>query len=865
MITSTPNESSERDMDCASRMCCTESTTSFIYESTRCTLKKSIRCYCTKCDRDRYVCPFCQELFSTEHKSQFWNHFISCVGNNLQCCAYVFSKETQLYEHIIEAHCSHLTVSVKRKYGDDRLDSDSKKSKKQGINHDTMVEGAYYDNGYGSEWDELSGSNYPKDFPFKEFMTELQKETPYIVNPNSENLNPIVCDLPKEKPFKSLEEIQCFLLVNHFGVTKEAYKFMLAMMNTTDQTKSYPCYDTIRERKKSLCPQIPQIIDPHYIFISIEQSIVNAYQDPFLFSQLCHSREQQSATHQRQQPYQTEIFKEILDKCDNNVFPTVIILYFDKFQKYRTRSVSTMGSYFTMLNWSAEFISKLESVILAGFSNNEEGYWNLSSFIMKEIKALDGKILIIKDPIKGTEIKTKIVLAGIVWDTPERLASLQIMKDECSKCLHMCGRQGLTPTTLFGASILDPDHTFTPTPRKIEEMNEMVAKSEVTHDSYFEDKRKKYLGMKTKCWEEIKLKDKQISSAKRQMILRKYSELDYIDNPFLEYPEVIDPFVKSVVDFSHVEIQGLFRTHLTQLISSLGFATAWDDLTCLSTKVRLPNENKISIESTVEKMSGKQMLDFIVCSAPIIYNLIFLNDNVKIPQERKTELYESWILHLQYFVRMLTDHMTSKDLNDTRKIFVSFRVAYRKCFGAEQTNFPNFHWACHTFDDCDKYGLVTWFWALLFEMKHSTYKQFNDRSNKKELEKRGAMKELATKALLQQYPWVRSLINKDSLSDRFTKLAPNLFVIFKAGDLNKVALIGNVYEHAVIPKQVYEIGILDPIKCMYLLHESPPNQYTQYIDRRDIKCICSCVEIQDRNAAPIYMLNQFALCYNYYK
>ena len=106
---------------------------------------------------------------------------------------------------------------------------------------------------------------------------------------------------------------------------------------------------------------------------------------------------------------------------------------------------------------------------------------------------------------------------------------------------------------------------------------------------------------------------------------------------------------------------------------------------------------------------------------------------------------------------MLSHYVSNYDNKEAEKIYVQWRKEFLECFGKDAVQFPNFHLGSSTpLKIVQNMGNVTWFWALLFEMKHSVYKQFNYRSNKKQLELRAAQREMALKSIFCQFPEARS-------------------------------------------------------------------------------------------------------------
>ncbi len=124
-----------------------------------------------------------------------------------------------------------------------------------------------------------------------------------------------------------------------------------------------------------------------------------------------------------------------------------MLLYLDDFAKFRTRQQSTCACYFSLYNWNSNFISKLESIRLVGFSCTKLSFWEFADLLMEELNRLNGKIIEIPNNRSGNVMKFKVVPSGFIWDTVERVFSLQLMKSECSRCLNMYENEHLTQVT----------------------------------------------------------------------------------------------------------------------------------------------------------------------------------------------------------------------------------------------------------------------------------------------------------------------------------------------------------------------------------------------------------------------------------
>ncbi|KAG2370656.1 hypothetical protein C9374_007569 [Naegleria lovaniensis] len=380
-------------------------------------------------------------------------------------------------------------------------------------------------------------------FPIFEFFEKLKQSMPYVSNHSCEHEQEF--HFPKDHPFESFEELCCFMLINHFGISKQAYNFMIQMLKSTfkdrpELMKLFVSYDTLKARGNNLNPQKPMQFNDNFILYSVQDTIRNMLMDPYLVNQLCLNREKHQQQFATKQPFQSKIFNKILEKCQSDIFPLVMLIYVDDFVKFRTKSTSTCGVYSSLLNFNSDFMRKLESISLLGFSKTHCDFWTMTSHLMKEINHLDGEIIEIEDPSTGESRKFQIVVAGFLWDTVEKMYSLQLMKEECSRCEGIYDNQHKTPDCLFGASTIeDPKYVTHFEKRNIFEANTVINSIDLRSNDRTKDK-----GFKPLIWEEMQFKDLKLSKAK---ITQKLRELPVL------HIKCIPQLMLSAIDISKVK------------------------------------------------------------------------------------------------------------------------------------------------------------------------------------------------------------------------------------------------------------------------------------------------------------------------
>ncbi|EFC36411.1 predicted protein [Naegleria gruberi] len=619
-----------------------------------------------------------------------------------------------------------------------------------------------------------------------------------------------------------------------------------------------PCYDTLLERKKAMI-NFEYKQEDGFAAISFENNLKLLLKDQAITKHMCLTRkeyfEKKNIQKKENQPYFSKIFGEYLAKCPEDAFPFLVLEYFDDFAKFRTKTKSTCASYFTSYNFDSDFMSSLSAIRVNGFSWSNEGFWKMTDSIIQDFENHDGKIITVKHPTTGEDIKLFICCMGFLLDTPERLKCLALMKNECSRCLDASDNLDKTPTDLMGASAFNPTCVHTFKRREHSEMKDIVEKlSELPKIADSKQNRIARKGVKEQTWEEERFKSKQMSTNKRKQLMNQLIVKTFIKSRFVTQI-MIDPYRRSVVDFFHLEIQGLFRKHLKLLVQALEYATAMDDLIEISTKYTLPNGKKLELRMDIDTLSGISMLDFIIMSAPIICELIYNNNQkLKIDSSKKGLLYQGWILHLQYFIRLLRGNYTHDDIVYCEKVFTKFQSIFTYCFGKDNCQFPNYHWATHIFEDCVLFGDVTWFWALIFELKHSEFKQFNDRSNNKLLEVRGLQHEVGMNTLFADYPFTRRLVGKTLDVARKSSLKVGMYIQFDRF-IGKISQLG---DNVVCCDEIFTLGELCYVSLMYKLFIH--SVATSVIPLSKINSVCSVIRFPG-----LIALNQFSFCMNYYQ
>ncbi|EFC48229.1 predicted protein [Naegleria gruberi] len=393
------------------------------------------------------------------------------------------------------------------------------------------------------------------------------------------------------------------------------------------------------------------------------------------------------------------------------------------------------------------------------------------------------------------------------------------------------------------------EHTFS-----IRTVDEAVS----IHESIETTPKKERKGFKLLSKQEIELIDSKFdyNTVQRKLTQMKKNgvTLEKQDNPLYKLRNH-DVFKNSTVDFMHVFVQGELRRHLTALIEYFSYPRLFSDFQDIIDEFYLSSGESIRMRaSNYLNCSADEFLEFGFYSIPIIYKLIYSNKELKhISQEKRTRHVVCWVEHIAWTSMLLRNEVTILSIEKSKSIFLQFREHYVELYPNKCHN-VNFHWVTHLFEDCQEWGSPRYFWALLFELKHKLFKKFNDGSNHKDVEKRGAAFEKLHVSLNAKYPWLRK-----KSKQWFKAIAPNQYLMFKQeGKLyigciqshtkdtvkfGKVWIVTNDYH------QVCQFRKLNRVKSSNL-----------NVDWKDINARCQVVYIDSK-----FYLNQFMLIMNYYK
>ncbi|EFC46396.1 predicted protein [Naegleria gruberi] len=635
--------------------------------------------------------------------------------------------------------------------------------------------------------------------------------------------------------------------------TKEQYNYTTEILKLCGQ--ECLSYDQIQTRCKYFKTQQP-IIDENdteqdqYVYYGVVNCIKYLYADPFIAKKIHNGNKPEDLTKEplfNYEPYASKGFQELKKKCSPDETPIVIMYYIDEFRKHRTGTDKTAGLYFTLLNFNRSFLtSNMESISLLGNSKTNISQFKLATKLVEELNEINGKSIDVYNSYTDSIEKIRILIGPWIWDSVQRWLSLFLESYTCSKCKCPKGDYCKCPNDI-STPLVYPLRTVT-------EAIEMQQKLSIGTSCN---------GYKFITVADIQIKDMQIDSKskKSKQVKEKVRQSNntQMKCPFLQIKDC-DIFENSTVELMHGSIQGDLRRHLKKFFKYFNYTNILSDFQSVMDKYTNNHGKPLKmIAKDYNDCSADHFLEFVVFSCPIIYDFLINNKNhCDVSFSLKKKHIICWSNHVEYVLSLIQDLVSPSNIEIAKLKHFNFRKQVISLYGNGNFTNPNFHWNSHIFEDCLKWGNARFFWALLFELKHKVFKQFNDSSNHKNLEQRGANFEKLQRQININYPWVRN----QSENKKWIPIVQNKeFILFKAKDGS--LLVGQFVE--VKEQKVYFTNIK---KCLssvhpiigYRLIDSNIHVTTGYVALNQIigKCLI-------HNIAGKEMFNQYSFFMNFHK
>ncbi|KAG2373249.1 hypothetical protein C9374_012352 [Naegleria lovaniensis] len=255
----------------------------------------------------------------------------------------------------------------------------------------------------------------------------------------------------------------------------------------------------------------------------------------------------------------------------------------------------------------------------------------------------------------------------------------------------------------------------------------------------------------------------------------------------------------------HAEIQGLGRRHLRYILDEFNYTGIISDLQDLvSTTVNAAGQPLKFKVKDFENCSADDFLEFLAFSVHPIYQVLVKNSKL---QGRSMVLRKKhvlcWSCHVSFVSHLLQDNLTTVGIEKARSSYIKFCKFFLELFKSKSCKFPNFHWIAHIFEDCLEWGSPRFFWALLFELKHKEFKQFNDSSNHKNVESRACEFEKLRRQIFINYLWYRT----KCISEKwFPPLQSGQYIIFKDETNFKIGQVDSISPLGVSLRAVFKIN-----------------------------------------------------------
>jgi len=396
----------------------------------------------------------------------------------------------------------------------------------------------------------------------------------------------------------------------------------------------------------------------------------------------------------------TPMWKEACKRATVDGLPIGIVLYYDKFGVFRSRTGSVGGLYFSLVNFDAKWRANDENIFCLGLVPHDGLFLQVASLVVKELNSLQNGVDVYHAGLQRS-IKISPTLEIFLADMPQRNQACCQKSHNANRPCHMC---------LIAAADLSSD--------KVEALRTKLS-SMASYNAMRSDERKK-----------------------KQLLA--YTCLHFMKNPFWAVPNNFDIHQHTPPEIFHLEYVGLVKKHFKLIWNhslESGNLTKKEIRKAMAERVA-----NFSSQGIVKEMTDMKLMSWADWTGDdweaFLQISIWVLDGLLIPEH-----YACWVLHVSYLMIMLRPTLCSEDIDKAEDLAKQFRRAFAENYG-DKAKFPNNHQLTHLFDCSRRFGPPTLWWVQTYEMKHKSFKRSADKSNKKDLHIFCAAKEAVFQALL---------------------------------------------------------------------------------------------------------------------
>jgi len=396
----------------------------------------------------------------------------------------------------------------------------------------------------------------------------------------------------------------------------------------------------------------------------------------------------------------TPMWKEACKRVKADGLPIGIVLYYDKFGVFRSRSGSVGGLYFSLVNFDAKWRASDENIFCLGLVPHDGLFLQVASLFIDELNNLQDGVEVYHNGLCRS-VKIYPTLEIFLADMPQRNQACCQKSHNANRPCHMC---------LITAADLASE--------KVEALRTSVSSMNAFKKMRNDENMKKSL--------------------------LAYTCLHFMKNPFWAVPNKFDIHQHTPPEIFHLEYVGLVKKHfklIWRYSLESGNLSKKEIRKAIAERVA-----KFSSQGIVKEMTASKLVSWADWTGDdweaFLQISIWVLDGMLVPEH-----YTCWVLHVSYLVIMLRPTLCSQDIDKAEDLAKQFRRAFAEVYG-DKAKFPNNHQLTHLFNSSRRFGPPILWWVQTYEMKHKSFKRSADRSNKKDLHIFCAAKETVFQALL---------------------------------------------------------------------------------------------------------------------
>lgn len=210
-------------------------------------------------------------------------------------------------------------------------------------------------------------------------------------------------------------------------------------------------------------------------------------------------------------------------------------------------------------------------------------------------------------------------------------------------------------------------------------------------------------------------------------------------------------------DLMHVELEGTLKSHLYGILF-MAFKLKWFTLTQLNVAIRTwpfpegkrpdiirqrPEGKSMHIQTALLPQShllpagtkhgapkanktlrwtASQVLHFVVASVELMGQLMTAD-------QRENIIWQSWIAHVDYFMRLMQTRFTDEGLQHLESSIIHAHKLFQKIPQFSLLWLPKHHFSLHFVEDIRRFGPLRFIWCMRFEAKNQEHKAAAKLSN----------------------------------------------------------------------------------------------------------------------------------------